>query len=139
MSEPSSLVTSESRTSHLLRTGAAMPRFLQGIFPFAGRGMFDPVPVDDSLSYTVPAGKSAELVFFRAGNLSDDLLYLSVTLNGNPLRYFPVGSKGDVHVALAIVEPHPAGACLGVCVGAPRGLTGTLVLDVGILEIAEGS
>lgn len=121
-----------------MRTGAAEPRFLQGVFPFAGRGMFDPAPIDDALAYTVPAGKTAELIYFRAGNLSDDLIYFSVTVNDAPIRYFPVGPKGDVHVALAIVESHPAGARIDVCIAAPRGLTGTVVLDAGIVEIEAG-
>jgi len=33
-------ITSETRTEYLLRIGKAMPRFLQGVYPFAGRGVF---------------------------------------------------------------------------------------------------
>jgi len=138
MRETPSLVTSESRLSYLIRTGRATPRFLQGVFPFAGRGMFDPTPLDDALSYTVPAGRTAQLVYFRAGNLSDDLLTFCVTANGAPLRYFPVSPKGDIHVELAIVESHPPGVRLDICLAAPRGLVGTVILDIGIVEIEEG-
>ncbi len=100
--------------------------------------MFDPRPIDDALSYTVPAGKTAELIYFRAGYLSEDLIYFSITANTTPIRYFPVGPKSDIHVTLAIAESHPGGARFDVCLAAPRGLVGTAVLDVGLVEIAAG-
>jgi hypothetical protein len=34
-------VASETRLQHLVRTGRVAPRFLQGVFPFVGRGLFD--------------------------------------------------------------------------------------------------
>jgi len=120
-------------------TGGDTPRFLQGVFPFAGRGLFDLAPLDDTLDYTVPAGRTARLVYFRVGNHSDDLLYLIVAAQGAPIRYFPVGPKGDLHVPLAIVESHPAGTRFQVLYAAPRGLTGTLILDVGFVETAQES
>jgi len=136
---PISAGVGESRLSFLIRIGSASPKFLQGVFPFAGRGMFDAVPLDDTLIYTVPNGKTAEVVYFRAGNLSDDLIYFSLTRNDQHIRYFPVSPKGDVHVSLAVVEPHYAGERLGICIAAPRGLTGTVIVDVGVVEIeAEG-
>ena len=127
-------ITTETRQQHLIRTGQAAPRFLQGVYPFAGRGVFDLAPLNDDLCYQVPAGKTAEVIYFRAGNLSDDLLYLALSLNGRPIRYFPVGPKADFHVPLSIVESYPAGSRIEVCLAAPRGLTGTIVVDVGILE-----
>ncbi|MEO7718311.1 MAG: molybdopterin oxidoreductase [Capsulimonas sp.] len=133
-SEPP-VVISETRTQLLLRTQRATPRFLQGVYPFAGRGVFDLGPLNEALSYTVPKGKIAQLHYFRAGNLSDDILYLAISVNGTPVRYFPVGPKSDNHVPLAIVEDHPAGALIEVRLAAPRGLTGTVVLDVGLIEI----
>jgi|SRR5579883_2438135 len=131
------VIISTSRLEHLIHTGQAQPRFLQGVFPFAGRSMFSAIPLDDSLSYIVPFGKSAEIVYFRAGNLSDDLLYLALTANDKPIRYFPIGPKADIHVPLAIIDPHPAGTHIHVGFAAPHGLTGTVILDVGILEIDE--
>jgi assimilatory nitrate reductase catalytic subunit len=130
-------ITTETRQQQKLRTGEAMPRFLQGVFPFAGRGFFDLGPLNDALSYQVPPGKSAEVIYFRAGNLSDDLLYLALSVNGQPVRYFPVGPKADFHVPLSIVESHPAGSRIEICLAAPRGLTGSVVVDVGILEESE--
>ena len=128
------IVISETRIEHLLRTGKAAPRFLQGIFPFAGRGVFDAALLDDSLLFRVPEGKTASVIYFRAGNLSDDLIYLTLSADETHVRYFPVGPRADFHVPLAIVEPYAAGTRIAVCYAAPRGLTGTVVVDVGMIE-----
>jgi assimilatory nitrate reductase catalytic subunit len=130
-------ITTETRQQQKLRTGEAAPRFLQGVFPFAGRGFFDLGPLNDALCYQVPPGKSAAVIYFRAGNLSDDLLYLALSVNGQPVRYFPVGPKADFHVPLSIVESHPAGSRIEICLAAPRGLTGSVVVDIGIMEESE--
>jgi len=127
-------VTTETRQQRRLRQGQAKPRFLQGVFPFAGRGFFDLGPLNDALCYVVPPGKTAEVIYFRAGNLSDDLIYLALLLNGRPVRYFPVGPKADFHVPLSIVEAHPSGSRIEIGLAAPRGLMGTVVVDIGILE-----
>jgi assimilatory nitrate reductase catalytic subunit len=129
-------VINESRHQQLIRTGAGAPRFLQGVFPFVGRGLYDIAPLNDALSYVVPPGRTTEALYFRAGNASDDLIYLSLAVNGEPARYFPVAPKADVHVALAITEAHPAGVRLDVALAAPRGLAGTVVVDVGLVEYA---
>jgi len=129
-----SFVLSETRHQRLLRTGQGTPRFLQGVFPFAGRGLFDLGPLNDGLRYTVPAGCVCEVPYFRAGNMSDDIIYLSLSVDSKPVRYFPIGPKADIHVPLAIVELYPAGSRIDVCLAAPRGLTGTVVIDVGLLE-----
>ena len=135
MSPETPIVLSETRHQRLMRLGRAVPRFLQGVFPFAGRGVYDLAPLHDDLSYTVPPAKTAEVVYVRAGNLSDDILYLALSAGGFPVRYFPVGPKADLHVPLAIVEAYPAATRIDVCLAAPRGLTGTAVVDVGLLEI----
>lgn len=129
-------IATETRQQRRIRTGQAVPRFLQGVYPFVGRGIFDLGPLNDAFSYTVPAGKAAQVIYFRAGNLSDDLLYLALSVNGQAVRYFPVGPKADFHVALSIVETHPAGARIEISLAAPRSLAGTVVVDVGILEEA---
>jgi assimilatory nitrate reductase catalytic subunit len=105
----SDFLVSETRLERLIRTGEATPRFLQGVYP-------------------VPPNKTAEVLYFRGGNLSAD---------GAPVRYFPVGPKADFHVPLAIVEPHPADTRLEVGLAAPRGLAGTVVVDVGIVEVGD--
>jgi hypothetical protein len=133
------VLVTETRQERLLRSGEARPRLLQGVFPFAGRGLFDLRPLDDSLSHVVSAGYEASFVYFRAGNHSDDLLYLAVSAGGRPIRYFPISPKGDLHVPLAIVDPHPAGTRLEILFAAEHGLTGTLIIDAGIIEIPVGS
>ena len=134
VAQTETLIT-ETRLQRLIRTGGAAARFLQGVYPFAGRGVFDLGPLHDDLCYTVPVGAAAEIVYVRAGNLSDDILYLALSVNGHPTRYFPVGPKADFHVPLAIVETYPAGSRIEVCLAAPRGLAGTIVVDVGIVEM----
>src|SRR5579871_3240946 len=134
---PTDNLITETVPEFLLRTGKATPRFLQGVYPFIGRGIFELGLLDAALSYTVPEGKSAKVVYFRAGNFSEDLLYLTLSANDVPIRYFPGAPKSDFHVALAIVEAHPAGTRLEIGFAAPRGLSGTIVVDIGLIEIAE--
>lgn len=129
----------ETRQEYLLRTGAATPRFLQGVFPFAGRGLFDLALLDDALAYEVPPGATAQVVYVRGGNHSDDLVYLVLAAAGAPRRYFPIGPKADFHVALAVAEWYPAGARLEILYAAPRGLSGTLIVDTGIVETPAGA
>lgn len=131
------VILTETQQERALRTGAATPRFLQGVFPFVGRGLFDLAPLDDSLTYTVPGGKKTQFVYFRAGNASDELVYLAFAVNGAPVRYFPVGPNADFHVSLAIVEPHLSGTRLSLLIAAPRGTTGTVIVDAGFMESAQ--
>lgn len=133
----SETVATETRHQRLTRLGQAIPRFLQGVYPFAGRGFFEVGPLNDALCYVVPGGAKAEVIYVRAGNLSDDLLYLALCVDSAPVRYFPVGPKADFHVPLSIIEVYPAGTRIEVGVAAPRGQTGSVVVDVGILEEAE--
>ncbi|CAN3129597.1 hypothetical protein ACNUDN_03382 [Mycobacterium sp. smrl_JER01] len=46
------------------------PRFLQGAFEFDGSGYGTPVPLSDLSRYVVPAGATAQPVYFRGGNSS---------------------------------------------------------------------
>ena len=130
-------IITETRLESLLRVGRAVPRFMQGVYPFAGRGVHDLAPLHDELTYVVPAAHTAQIVYFRAGNLADDLIYLTLSANDVPVRYFPVGPKADFHVPLAIVEDYLPGTRLQICLAAPRGLTGTIILDVGLVEISN--
>ncbi|MBC8138638.1 MAG: molybdopterin oxidoreductase [Fibrella sp.] len=131
------VILTETQQERALRTGVATPRFLQGVFPFVGRGLFDLAPLDDSLVYSVPDGKKTHFVYFRAGNACDALVYFAFAVNGVPVRYFPVGPNADIHVLLAIVEPHTSGETMAILFAAPRGTTGTLIVDVGLLESAQ--
>ncbi|MGV3613711.1 MAG: molybdopterin oxidoreductase [Fimbriimonas sp.] len=126
---------SETRHQALIRQGQAQPVYMQGAYPFAGRGFFEPQLLHTDLQHTVPEGATAEVVYFRAGNLSDDLIYVTLWANDRAIRYFPIGPKHDCHVTLAIVESHPAGTQFELRLAAPKGLSGSIVIDIGLLEI----
>jgi hypothetical protein len=113
----------------------ATPRFLQGIYAFTGEGLQKPALLSADLAYTVPADKRSQLIYLRAGNSSDELIYLLLRLGGVPMRYFPVGAKASVHVSLAVTEDIFPETPLEILLGAPAGLAGVVVIDVGLLEI----
>ncbi len=110
------------------------PNFIQGVFPFEGKGMTQPFALAEAV-YIVPTGKRAQLIYFRGGNSTDDLIYLVLMRDGKPMRYFPLGAKADTHIALAVVEDLLSDTKIEVCVAAPEGLKGLVVLDIGLMEI----
>lgn len=112
----------------------SQPRFLQGVFPFVGKGIYESIPVEHDLECTVPAGYQARVLYVRLGNHSDDLIYLTLTANEAPIRYFPVGPQSALHIPLVIQETHAPGTKLSFRLAAERGVSGTLILDVGIEE-----
>ncbi len=110
------------------------PKFLQGIYEFEGRGLDTPEPLSSPLSYKVPFDKRSQMVYFRAGNSSGEMIYVVLTRDGKPMRYFPIGAKSAVHVPLAVVEDlHPESA-LEVLLAASAGVSGTVVIDIGLME-----
>ena len=111
------------------------PRFLQGIFPFEGQGVDKPTLLHESLTYTVPAGITTQPLYFRGGNATDELITVVLVHDGAPMRYFPVGARSDTHVALAVVEDIEDGSVLELHLAAPVGLTGTVVVDLGLVEV----
>jgi hypothetical protein len=111
------------------------PRFLQAIRPFEGRGLDEYLPLDPPLAYRVPEGREAQCVYFRGGNSSPELICVVLTRNGDPMRLFPVGARSSVHVPLRITENLLTDAELELHVAAPEGVTGTVVVDLGILEL----
>jgi hypothetical protein len=113
----------------------AIPRFLNGVYPFEGGGYDSPTALGDKLAYAVPADKRAQLIYLRAGNSCDQLIYLALMRDGKPMRYFPIGAKCSEHVPLAVVEDLFPETKLHVVVGAPPGVSGHLVVDIGLLEI----
>ena len=82
------------------------PRFLQGIFPFEGQGVDKPVPVHDSLTYTVPMGITTQPLYFRGGNSTDELVTVVLLRDGAPMRYFS-GDQG----ARSYLSSHPPVLC----------------------------
>jgi assimilatory nitrate reductase catalytic subunit len=111
------------------------PRFLQGVYAFTGRGLDKPVLVDESLRYVVPAGLTTQPVYFRGGNSADELICVVLVRDGEPMRYFPIGAKSDVHVALRVVEDLLSDTRVELHVAAPDGVGGCVVVDLGLVEI----
>lgn len=111
------------------------PRFIQGVYAFAGAGLLQPVSLGPTASYTVPYDKRAQLVYLRAGNSTSEMIYLVLKRQQKPMRYFAIGAKGAVHVPLAIVEDIDPESLLEVFVGAPEGTTGSVMVDLGLVEI----
>lgn len=111
------------------------PRFLQGVFDFEGNGLDKPALIDESLRYVVPAGAVTQPVYFRGGNSADELVTVVLFRDGKPMRYFPIAARGATHVALRVVEDLLADTVLEIYVAAPDGLEGTVVVDLGLVEV----
>ena len=110
------------------------PKFMQGVFAFEGRGLKSPQPLAPPLTYKVPPDRRSQMIYFRGGNASEALIYLLLTKNGVPMRYFPLGAQGSIHVPLAVVEDLHPETELEVHVAAPEGVSGSVVLDFGLME-----
>jgi hypothetical protein len=116
-------------------TDGSSPRFLQGAFAFDGSGYDKPVPLDDALRYVVPAGATAQPVYFRGGNSTKQMISVVLYRDGVPMRYFPIAARGATHVALRVVEDLLADTVLELYVAAPDGLSGTAIVDLGLVEV----
>ena len=111
------------------------PAFLQGIYPFEGSGLDKPGPLHPDLVYTVPPGTTAQALYFRGGNSTDELVTVVLLRDGAPMRYFPIGARAGTHVALAVVEDLDEGSTLELRLAAREGLTGSVVVDLGLVEV----
>ncbi len=111
------------------------PRFLNGAFAFVGEGFDKPRLLDGTLVYVVPRDRRAQMIYLRAGNSSGELLALTLMQNDVVARIFPVGARASVHVPLAVVEDLQPDTRIEVFCAAEAGTRGTVVLDIGILEI----
>jgi assimilatory nitrate reductase catalytic subunit len=109
-------------------------KFLQGVYSFEGRGLEWPFQLTDELFYEVPLDKHAQLLYFRAGNSTDEMIYVMLMQNGRPKRYFPIGARADSHVTLAITEDIEPGSRFEVFIAAPRECAGWIVIDIGLME-----
>ena len=112
------------------------PTFIQGLYSCKGAGLACPAAFDSPATYVVPADKRAQTIYFRAGNVSAEMIYLVLMRNETPMRYFPIGAKGAMHVALAVVEDLEPGSRIEVLAAAPKGVQAAVVLDIGFMEIA---
>jgi assimilatory nitrate reductase catalytic subunit len=135
LSSPPAAITRERRTSKEKDLQMiTQNRFLQGIYPFEGAGLDKPVPISADVSYFVPDGVISQALYFRGGNTTDELITVVLMRDGVPMRYFPIGARSDVHVPLRVVEDIEGGSVVELQLGAPLGLTGHLVVDLGMVE-----
>jgi hypothetical protein len=111
------------------------PKFLNGIYTFQGVGYDKAGPFSDKLVYSVPSDKRAQLIYFRGGSSCVEMVCVILMRDGQSMRYFPIAAKGTEHVPLAVVEDLEPDTKLELFVAAPVGSSGTLVIDVGLLEI----
>ena len=111
------------------------PRFINGVFSFTGTGLENSAPLGAGVAYTVPADKRSQLIYFRAGNSSDAMVAVSFMRDGKPMRIFPIAAKGAVHVPLVVVEDLEPETAIHIMVSAPAGVSGQIVLDVGLIEV----
>jgi assimilatory nitrate reductase catalytic subunit len=51
------------------------------------------------------------------------------------MRYFPIGAKSEVHVPLRVVEDLDSGTVIELFLAAPQGVTGAVVVDLGLVEV----
>ena len=110
-------------------------RFIQAVLDFEGRGLKEPIPLGKEASYTAPRDRRAQLIYVRAGQSLDELVYLTLLRDGQLLRLFPVGAKSSLHVSLAVVEDIEPESKLNLSIAAPSGKKGTVVIDIGIVEV----
>lgn len=110
------------------------PKFLQGVYSFTGRGLELPQSLSMPAVYKVPFDKRSQMVYFRAGNSSAELIYVVLMRDGKPMRYFPLGARSATHVPLAVVEDLHPDTSLEVQFAAPAGTSGSLILDIGFTE-----
>ena len=107
---------------------------LQKITECEGKGLDSPSPL--GLEYTVPQACTAGLQYVRLGTTSKGMVNVTVLRDGKTMRYFPVAAGDAMHVQLAIVDQLQPGE--HVEVNAAGEETGTLILDIGILEVSTG-
>jgi assimilatory nitrate reductase catalytic subunit len=111
----------------------ASPHFLQAISPFRGQGLDEYLPLDPPLVFTVPDRAQAHCVYFRGGNSSDALVCVVLVRDREPMRLFPVGARAAIHLPLRVTEDLMSDTHLEVHVAAPEGVSGTIVVDLGLL------
>ncbi len=113
----------------------SVPQFLQGVFDFVGGGYENPRLLDEKLTYTVPPDRRTQPIYFRGGNSCNEMIFAVMMRDGVPMRYFAMGAKAGTHVPLAVVEDLPPDTRIEIFLGAPSGASGSVMIDVGLVEI----
>jgi hypothetical protein len=111
------------------------PQFIQGIYGFEGAGLSSPTPLAGA-TYKVPPDRRVQIIYLRAGNSADALICVTLLRDGQVMRHFPIGAKQSMHVQLAMTEDVFPESELSLVVGAPKGVVGAVVVDLGLFEIA---
>jgi assimilatory nitrate reductase catalytic subunit len=111
------------------------PKFLQGAVPFVGAGYESPGSLGERFSYVVPPDKRAQPIYFRGGNSTDEMIFVVLTRDGAPMRYFAIGARSGTHVPLAVVEDLFPDTKIELLLGAPAGAKGVVMIDFGMVEI----
>lgn len=106
---------------------------LQTITTIEGEGLDSPVPLN--LAYTVPQGCTAGVQYLRAGNAAAGMINITLLKDGKVMRYFPISAGGAMHVPLSIVDELSPGT--EVTATAAGEASGTLILDIGVLEVGS--
>lgn len=107
---------------------------LQKITAVEGKGLDS--PEDLNLTYTVQQGCTAGVQYVLAGNTAEGMVNITLLKDGKVMRYFPVAAGDAVHVPLAIVDDLRPGTEVSVSVAGEG--SGTLILDIGTLEVNTG-
>jgi hypothetical protein len=110
------------------------PAFIQGVYAFHGAGYDKPVPLEGA-TYTVPGDKRSQTIYLRAGHTLSSMICVILLRGGKPMRYFPIGANGAVHVPLAVTEDLFPETKIELVVAAPAGADGTVIIDLGLMEI----
>jgi assimilatory nitrate reductase catalytic subunit len=111
------------------------PRFMQGSYHFEGQGLCKPVLIDPALTYTVAPGTTAQALYFRGGNSTDEMIAVLLMRDGKPMRYFPIGARDGTHVPLRVVEDLISCTQIELHIAAPEGCVEIVVVDFGLLEV----
>ena len=75
------------------------------------------------------------MVYCRVGNPSSELICLILKRDGKLTRYFPVGAKAGTQMPHALVDDLLANSEIEVVIAAPAGLDGSVLIDMGFVEI----
>jgi hypothetical protein len=110
-------------------------RFIQGIFNFEGLGLDKPSKLGAVATYKVPPDKRAQIVYFRAGNSTDALICVAIQRDDKTSRYFPIGARQSIHVPMVVTEDVFPESKLELVVSAPKGVCGTVIVDLGLVEV----
>ncbi len=111
------------------------PKFVQGTYSFTGAGYEQPSAIGSGVTYVVPSTRRSQLIYFRGGNSSAEMVAVHLMCDGKLMRSFAMGAKGAVHVPLAVVEDLEPDQSLELKLAAPAGATGTVIIDLGLMEI----